>query len=300
MNASSAAGSTGLFQSSVSTMTVPLRLVSGQANIHRCKRNDGCQKNCSWSRTDAARLPWRPDGQYGGWGGHRYHETNRGIDRPPVVFVHGNQRDACDWDGYADFLGERGFGGDELWAISFRDGTPTHDEMATQLESFVTEVRDRTGAERVHVVAHSLGVTGTRYWMEREDRYDSVDTFVGLAGANHGQALSAWCKMAGIDHGVGRSSGFLRADYDTISDHPLAELNEGDETPGDVRYYTIRGTRDPLYWQNEQSPELDGAEQNVALQTDHDGVRTDLESKRRIYRWLAERDTPGRRTECRA
>jgi len=35
--------------------------------------------------------------------------------------------------------------------------------MADQLEAFVGNVRDCTGAEEVAVVGHSLGVTGLRY-----------------------------------------------------------------------------------------------------------------------------------------
>lgn len=255
----------------LSSALMPMQVTSYLQRFGRCKRNGGCQEGCSWNRTDGERLPWDPNGRYGGWGGHQYHRTEPGIEGPPVVFVHGNQRDACDWDEYAEFFRERGFGGDELWAITFRDGTPTHDEMVTQLESFVTEVLERTEAEQVRIVAHSLGVTGARYWMDREERYDSVATFVGLAGPNHGQALSY-------------------GSCDTLLGHPPADLNDGDETPGDVTYYTIRGTNDALFWQCERSPELSGAEENLALRTDHDGVRTGLESKERIYRWFTGQD----------
>lgn len=266
--------------------TAALKLTTNLQDVRQCKRNGGCQKDCSWDRTDSTRLPWNPDGAYGGWGGHEHHGTKSGIERPPVVFVHGNQRDACDWETHVDFLRERGFSGDELWAITFRDGTPTHDEMATQLESFVTEVQEQTGTDEVQIIAHSLGVTGVRYWMEREDRYDSVATFVSLAGANHGQALSYWSQVMGVDKGVAEPSDFLRTDYDSIPDHPLSELNE-DETPGDVDYYTIWGTRDPLFLFHEQSPQLEGAEENLALDTDHDGVRASTESKQHIHHWLS-------------
>jgi hypothetical protein len=119
----------------------------------------------------------------------------------------------------------------------------------------------------------------------RKDRYDWVETFVGLAGANHGTVLSAWADDAGLRDGTYKMSPFLRADYADDVDHPLARLNE-DETPGDVAYYTIRGTEDPLFWRCAESPELDGAT-NLVLPVDHDGVRTDPTSMAHIYEWTA-------------
>jgi hypothetical protein len=80
-------------------------------------------------------------------------------------------------------------------------------------------------------------------------------------------------------------SPFLRADYESFDDHPLARLNE-DETPGDVDYYTLRGTEDPLFWRCPESPALEGAT-NVALTTDHDGVRTARRAKELVFEWVS-------------
>jgi pimeloyl-ACP methyl ester carboxylesterase len=214
------------------------------------------------------------------------------------VFVHGNQRDACDWVDHARYFLERGYTGDELWAITFRDGSPTHDEMARSLEDFVSRVREHAGAERVSLVAHSLGVTGARYWLADRDRLDWVDALVGLAGANHGTVLSSLADDVGMHDGTYKMSPFLRADYDDDDDHPLARLNE-DETPGDVRYYTIRGTSDPLFWRCPESPELDGAT-NLVLPVDHDGVRTDPAAIEAVYRWVSGEHPHDLRNQVRA
>jgi pimeloyl-ACP methyl ester carboxylesterase len=185
------------------------RLLGNLRELHRARRRDGCATGCEFDRTDDGPLPWSTDGAYGGWGGDAYHGTDGAAaepvdfadattDRTPVVFVHGNQRDACDWTDHAHFFLQRGYGGGELWAITFRQGTPTHRSMAAQLDAFVGRVREHTGADRVAVVAHSLGVTGVRYWLAARDRYDWVETVVGLAGANHGTVLNAWCAEAGL------------------------------------------------------------------------------------------------------
>jgi len=253
--------------------------------LKRARRHGGCHVECDRERGNATRLPWNTGGLYGGWGGHAHHGTEPGTERTPVVFVHGNQRDACDWQGHAEFFLQRGYLGDELWAVTFRDGSPSHREMAASLADFVDQVRNETGADEVSVVAHSLGVTGVRWWLSEYDEHDHVDSMVGLAGANHGSVLNRWADRAGMSEGTYKMSPFLRDDYDRDDDHPLARLN-ADETPGDVDYYTLRGTEDPLFWGCPESPELAGAT-NVALETDHDGVRTDRRARELVFEWVS-------------
>lgn len=271
----------------------PRRLLSNLRELRRARRRGGCATGCERDRTDDSRLPWSTGDAYGGWGGHAYHGTDAcggpteaGPERTPIVFVHGNQRDACDWKPHAKFFLRRGYSGDDLWAITFREGTPTHTSMAAQLDDFVGRVREHTGAESVAVVGHSLGVTGLRYWLAGCDRYEWVETFVGLAGANHGTVLNTWCVEAGMNKGPYRVSEFLRGDYESRPEHPLAELNR-EETPGDIEYYTVRGTEDPLFWKCPESPKLEGAT-NLALQTDHDGVRESQRTLESLFRWVAD------------
>ncbi|MFB6179097.1 MAG: esterase/lipase family protein [Halorientalis sp.] len=260
------------------------KLTSNLMALRRCRRHDGCERNCAYDRTDDQRLPWTT-ASYGGWGGHEHAGTAPGIEQTPVVFVHGNQRDACDWDEHAAFFRERCYRGDELWAITFGSASPSHDEMADQLDAFVARTRAYTGASSVAVVSHSLGVTGTRYWLYREDRYDWVETFVGLAGANHGTSLNSLAARTGLTSGTYKMSHFLRNDYEHRSGHPLRELN-AEETPGEIDYYTLRGTDDPLFWNCQDSPTLDGAE-NVAIPADHDEVRESPTAIEYVYEWCS-------------
>lgn len=268
-------------------ISVPWGILQSVRNLRAAQRQGGCAIGCEHDRADDVRLPWSSDGSYGGWGGHKYHGTGSHIDsdRRPVVFVHGNQRDACDWMPHASFFLQRGYTGDDLWAITFREGTPTHESMADQLDSFVEQVRSHTGTDAVDVVGHSLGVTGLRYWLMSRDRFSWVDNFVGLAGANHGTVLSTLCDEAGLRGGPYGVNGFLRADYEDIDGHPLRYLN-ADESPGDVAYYTLRGTDDRLFWRCRDSPVLEGAT-NVLLETDHDGVRTDRSALEYVFRWVS-------------
>lgn len=260
------------------------KLFENLRSVQRNRRNGGCRVDCEHGRTDDDRLPWCTSG-YGGWGGHEYHGTEPGADRTPVVFVHGLGRDACDWHPHAEFFADWTYTGDELWAITFGSSSPTLDAMADQLDAFVAQVREHAGVETVSVVGHSLGVIGLRYWLHREDRYDWIERFVSLAGPNHGTKLLSMAAKVGISGGTYKMSRFLRGDYDRFRSHPLKELNR-DETPSDAEYYTIRGSQDPLFMGCPKSPALEGAE-NAVLETDHDGVRSNIESIELVYEWIS-------------
>lgn len=241
--------------------------------------------SCSRDRTDDAALPFDSGEEYGGWGGHTHHGTAAGPSHRPVVFVHGNGRDACDFDGHAGYFVERGYSGDALWAITFGRETSTHAEMREELDSFVERVRRHTGTERVDLVGHSLGVTGIRYWLAEDDRYEWVDSMVGLAGANHG----TWTCGPGCAAGLGstRICDFLSHACADTPGRPLYELN-ADETPGPVEYYTIRGTDDDFFRTRPTSPELDGAENVVLDGADHDAVRTSDTTRELLFEWLSD------------
>ncbi|MGM0590883.1 MAG: esterase/lipase family protein [Halobacteriota archaeon] len=245
----------------------------------------GCHVDCGRPRVDDSCLPWETT-DYGGWGGHEYFDTEPGIRRPPVVFVHGNDRDACDWKDHAAYLHDRGFAGDELWAITFGSSTTSHPEMVTQLDDFVGQVRRTTGASTVAVVAHSLGVTGVRYWLDCRARESWVETFVAIAGPNHGVSLCAGPEDADVLGEYSTPCQFVGYRCAENLSHPLGRLNAGRDVPDGIRCFTIRGAFDHYYWRHTDSPTLDEAEENVLLWTDHDGTRRSRRTKSLVYRWL--------------
>lgn len=130
------------------------------------------------------------------------------IRRTPVIFLHGNNDTPfptpCnpfgDVQEIAQNFADRGYRSSELWGLGYQGdqcdlaGDPTirsgesHTVTANvpDLRRFVEAVMDYTGAKRVDIVAHSLGVTLAREWMRQDRAYGQVRHVVGLAGPEHG------------------------------------------------------------------------------------------------------------------
>lgn len=237
-------------------------------------------------RRKRRKLPWSNDIGYSGVGGSEYHSTETGVENTPIVFVHGNTGDSSHWDEHMEYLIDEGYRGDELWSITFKRPTSTHDEMSNQLEHFVENVLEYTDSERISIVSHSLGVTGSRYWMYDKERKENVESVVCLAGANHGISACKYIDEYNMDFGVARPAGFIRSDYDRITGHPLSEMN-ANALDDDIKYYTLRGKKDRLFQPiDSKSPVLEDAEENLVINKDHSGVRTSSEAKRLVGNWL--------------
>jgi len=232
--------------------------------------------SCGISRTDDSYLPFSTGGQYGGWRAAEVWGDYSSSGRTPVVFVHGNTGDACNWLTAAEDLIDNGWGGEDVYSITFREESSDHGEMKNQLDDFVQKVLDETGAGQVDIVQHSLGVTGVRWWLEEYGRDYWVRKFVGLGGANHGVCVCPGCYDTSLGgtypmFDTGEACQFIAVQCFSVPGHPLYEINLPTETPGNISYYTLRGVYDPLYSCNIYSPYLDGANNDYAY-TDHTGL----------------------------
>ncbi|WP_299269646.1 esterase/lipase family protein [Halorientalis sp.] len=236
-----------------------------------------------------SRLPWSHTP--GGWGGAEYHGTSGGSTRTPVVFVHGNRSGADTWRTHAEDLLATGTTGDDVWAINFSSKTPSHDQMASELEEFVSALRSYTGRDEVDIVAHSLGVTGVRWWMETRGGHRHVRRFIGIAGANHGMKIATAAARLGVSSGPFGPAQFLRDDYSRFADHPLKRLNRSPEVPEDVTAFTVLGKRDRLFAGSKRSPLLANAERNVALDTGHSGSKNSARARKLILSLLCRPDS---------
>ena len=134
------------------------------------------------------------------------------LEHEPVLFIHGNSDRSIGgmlggWTTQRNYFLEMGFNNaelysttygpaDSLYAINYR-----HDAQTLQhIRHFIEAVLAYTGAAKIDIVTHSLGVTLTRKAILGGTFTDSnqttihlgdaltdrVDTFIGIAGANQG------------------------------------------------------------------------------------------------------------------
>ncbi|ADO68093.1 lipase family protein [Stigmatella aurantiaca] len=134
----------------------------------------------------------------------------------PVIFIHGNSDKAIGtgtagqtgWNASIEYFQSRGYKTSELYAMTWGPAnallsaqqyhSKTH---VMRVRKFIEAVKAYTGASKVDIITHSMGVTlarkailgGTATDALEGGQYnvgspltDSVDTFVGIAGANLG------------------------------------------------------------------------------------------------------------------
>jgi triacylglycerol lipase len=145
----------------------------------------------------------------------------------PVVFVHGWAGADWNWHPLMDDFVEDGWSRSRLFSWSY-DWSLSNVTIARRLATKIDRVLAETGASKVDIVAHSMGSLSSRWYIKYLGGDQKVDNWISLAGPNHGTVLSSAC------------SWLLASCRDMkIGSEFLAVLNEGDETPGDVRYRTL-------------------------------------------------------------
>ena len=158
------------------------------------------------------------------------------LTREPVIFIHGNSDSAAGWERSIEHFATQGYKPSEMYAMTWGPSDP---KLASQqhhsrkyeeeVRAFIQAVKEYTGAQKVDVIGHSMGVTLARKAIQGGEGYDpygggrynlgapltrDVDTFVGISGANHGLAS---CALTGnllptsnLETGLHPRSRFLR------------------------------------------------------------------------------------------
>jgi pimeloyl-ACP methyl ester carboxylesterase len=187
------------------------------------------------------------------------------VHRTPVILLHGNNDTpfptVCNPYGQihslAQYLADNGYAPSELWGLGYQGDqcdtltTPTnksgfaHSTVANipDLDRFVRAVLAFTGARRVDIVGHSLGVTLARAWMKADHTGHLVRKLVGIDGPNHGITD---CSPSPLNYfQLDAFGGFtpesaICQEYGAADSPFLSWLNRGQETPGPTRYLVIR------------------------------------------------------------
>lgn len=169
--------------------------------------------------------------------------------RTPILLVHGWGANSACFMAVQLWLKWRGY--PNVYAVSYTPPVIDARRLAAQLAHHIDDARAATGAEKVHIVAHSMGGLLTRYAIKNLGCAGKIDKVITLGSPHRGSKLANVLPGAGNVPQMRYQSGFLQ------------ELAEGGLTPGvGVRYYSIYSEFDNFVLPNHSSV-LDGDARNI-------------------------------------
>jgi triacylglycerol lipase len=180
----------------------------------------------------------------------------------PVLLVHGINGSAADYDVMVGRLIEAGWDPASLHAYTFDDPSwGCNVDNAASVNAWVDTILAETDAPRVNLVAHSMGVLSTRYYLKHLGGTDEVNTYLTLGGMHHG-----------LDSSCSPDFPFKPCIWDEIcsTGEYVADLNAAPATPGPVQWISIYGTGDTTV--PNASSQLVGAEWIEIPEVEHSGA----------------------------
>lgn len=100
----------------------------------------------------------------------------------PIVFVHGHQGSAQQWQSNAKRFSGNGYSDHMLYAFEYDTSVPTNDRAITELDAFLNDVRARTRSSTVDIIAHSRGTTVMHAYLATPERAAGVRRYVNVDG----------------------------------------------------------------------------------------------------------------------
>ena len=154
----------------------------------------------------------------------------RACDRPPVVLIHGYGGNSANFLWMQLRLRRWGFR--NVYAVSY---TPPHinvRKLSAQVAKHVERILERTGAEQVDLVCHSMGGPLSRYALKNLGLAGRVRKVVTLGSPHYGSRIAALFPARGAAAQMRYRSPFVQ------------ELAEDGECPGGARFFCIYSNMD--------------------------------------------------------
>jgi triacylglycerol lipase len=174
--------------------------------------------------------------------------------KDPILFVHGWHGSGASFDTMVANFEAQGWPKAWLKTWTYTDSEQSNVAIAQLVASKVNALLQETGKPKVDIITHSMGGLSGRYYLKSLGGTSKVEDFVSLGGPNHGTTVAeigpSFCISAACVE-MRPGSTFL------------TNLNAGDETPGSVRYMTVRSLCDPFI-DPDDSVILSGAVKNLA------------------------------------
>jgi len=169
----------------------------------------------------------------------------------PVVLVHGLSSNQYVWNDYAYWFQLEG-------VPTFRRSYNFYQSNRTTaalVGEWVEEARAAFHAEKVDIVAHSMGAMSSRYYLKFLGGANFVDDWMSIGGVNYGSTAPVFCG--------GSLSWYTVCQEMTVGSAFLQELNAGDDTPGAVNYGAIWSSCDDLINPDANAQIIGGTNINV-------------------------------------
>ena len=100
----------------------------------------------------------------------------------PVIFVHGQSGSAQQFETDAMRLSSNGFPHNRVFAYEYDTSVNSNETAINGLDGFIADVKARTGAAQVDVLAHSRGTTVMHSYLSTPERAASVRRYVNFDG----------------------------------------------------------------------------------------------------------------------
>ncbi len=122
-------------------------------------------------------------------------------DGTPILLVHGYFSNRGMWVRFRQRLASAGLG--PIYAITLEPPMSSIDLLAEQLSRRIDEICRATSADKIIVVAHSMGGLVARSYMARRGSA-AIAKFITLGSPHHGTKMARW--------GVGECTGQMRSE----------------------------------------------------------------------------------------
>ena len=178
----------------------------------------------------------------------------------PILFVHGWNSSGATWDTMIANFKAAGYTDAQLHRWSY-DTSQSNATTAQEIKSRVDSIRSTTGADKVDIIAHSMGSLSSRYYLKNLGGDLLVDDWISMGGPNHGTDTANFCfSTACSEMRIGSSF--------------LAALNSVDESPGTPAYATYWSACDTVI-NPDSSVSVSGATNTQTACVSHGALITD-------------------------
>lgn len=208
----------------------------------------------------------------------------REIDSPiPILMVHGLAGRAEHFDTMRDRLARAGWDASLLYIIDLSDhrsGRVGINEIhAEEIRDKVSQILDASGHSHVNIIAHSMGVLSSMYYIKALGGEERVRCYVGLDGRIQPNRGALRWLMPDTKKGTRVMAVLNEPDISPGGALPDTKFPKAHE-PGNIRY--------KIFFQKDQGNIFDGAEISIYPDVGHVEFLTDEDVFREILDFLVE------------